>query len=77
MYKSQKGLPALRGTLKNAGVLQHLREHRAHLLPQDLLRDVVAQHQIQLELPLPHPGDGGDGCPISVRLDSLSSTCAG
>lgn len=77
MYKSQKGLPALRGTLKNAGVLQNLREHRAHLLPHDLLRDVVVQHQIQLELPLPHQGDGGDGCPISVRLDSLSSTCAG
>ena len=77
MYKSQKGLPALRGTLENAGVLQNRGKHRAHLLPQDLLRDVVAQHQIQLELPLPHPGDGGDGCPISVRLDSLSSTCAG
>lgn len=77
MYKSKKGLPALRGTLENAGVLQHLREHRAHLLPQDLLRDVVVQHQIQLELPLPHPGDGGDGCPISVRPGSLSSTCAG
>lgn len=77
MYKSQKGLPTLRGTLENAGVLQNLRKYRAHLLPHDLLRDVVVQHQIQLELPLPHQGDGGGGCPISVRPGSLSSTCAG
>ncbi len=77
MYKSHKGVSARRRAFENTGVLQHLREHRADLLPQDLLRDVVVQHQIQLELPLPHQGDGGDGCPISVRPGSLSSTCAG